>query len=147
MATLHPAFDELPLAEIDLSLPALAPNGNRYPCVKGQVCQYGSELRTTGEACVLGGTHQAMANYVMPLTQIAEGDSRYLYIGNATGEAHYKVLATRRATDIEITLQGSSSGEETPVCTVPTDTPYVRLAFTIPTSTHSTPYRLYVFYR
>ena len=147
MATLHPLFDELPLAEIDLSMPALAPHGNRYPCVIGQVRQCGRELRTEGEACVLGGTHQAMANYLLPLTQIAEGDSRYLYIGNAEGKAHYKVLATRRATDIEITLQDASTQEGKPVCTVPTDTPYVRLAFTIPTSTHSTPYRLYVFYR
>ena len=146
MGSFHPQFDEMPLGKIDLHTDVTAPNGNRYPVLKGKV-QYadGHLWAQDGEACILGGTHYAMANYVLPLDDIVTGECRYLYLGDEKGKAHYKVMADRVDEGINITLYSATKNAEQKVCQLPSNTPFIRLAFVIPTETHSTPYRLFVF--
>ena len=146
MGSFHPQFDEMPLGKIDLHTDVTAPNGNRYPVLKGKV-QYadGRLWAQDGEACILGGTHYAMANYVLPLGDIVTGECRYLYLGDEKGNAHYKVMADKVDEGINITLYSATKNAEQKVCQLPSNTPFIRLAFVIPTETHSTPYRLFVF--
>ncbi len=146
MGSFHPRFDELPLGRLDLRTDVTLPNGNPYPAVRGSVRHQDGRLwpQGDGEACVLVGNHMAMSNYVMPLHGIVRGESRYLYLGDADGNAHCRVLATRTSEGYDISYH-PAQGEPRPICRVSAQTPSIRLAFVIPTETHSTPYRLFVF--
>lgn len=155
MSSLHPQFDEMRLGQFSAHTPITQPHGNAYPVVRGQVRYADGQLWPDAQdneaddapldACLLVGTHYAMSNYLLPLQGIAMGDSRYLYLGDAQGHAHCRVVATRTGEGYQLTLHGPALQVPQSVCTLPAHTPLVRLAFVIPTETHSTPYRLFVF--
>ncbi|GEM_PF-3157855 len=108
------AFQDIPLGCIDFQYDVTRPRGNVYPNI-GQVdsLQY-SEGRLIpfteqkGEAAILAGIHHPLANYQVPLDDIAEGESRFLYLGSRDGHCAARVIATRISADqIQVSYQGS----------------------------------------
>lgn len=106
------AFNDILLGRIDLQYDITAPNGNVYPSV-GTVKKleyHSGRLRPVtdakGDAAVICGIHHPTANYLMPLDGIADGDSRYVYIGSKDGGRAARVLATRVADEIKVTFEG-----------------------------------------
>ena len=78
------------------------PSGLRYD--KGRIYPEGGS-----GAAILAGIHHPLANYLMPLDAIADGDSRYLYIGSQDGHCAARVIAQRKGPDIEVRFEGSAT--------------------------------------
>ena len=111
------AFQDILLGKIDLEYDITTPRGNVYPSIVGPSLIYdGGCLKLPAgdrnDAAILAGIHHPLANYIMPLDGIADGDSRYLYIGSKEGECAAKVIATRIASNIRVSFD---SGADKPV--------------------------------
>lgn len=106
------AFEDILLGRIDLEYDITAPSGNVYPSVgKTKTLRYDKGLLLVqpagkGDATVIGGMHHPLANYLLPLDGIADGDSRYVYIGSKDGECEARIAATRSGERIDITFEG-----------------------------------------
>ena len=103
------AFRDILLGRIDLQYDITVPNGNVYPAVgESKALRYDAgRLFTDKGTAVLGGIHHPLANYIMPLDGIADGDGRYLYIGTKEGECSARVVASRDGDRIEVKFEGS----------------------------------------
>lgn len=108
-------FQDILLGRIDLEYDITAPKGNLYPALpvtaaapsilrydKGRIYPEGGS-----GAAILAGIHHPLANYLMPIDAIADGDSRYLYIGSQDGHCAARVIAQRKGPDIEVRFEGS----------------------------------------
>jgi len=107
------AFEDLLLGRIDLQYDITAPSGNVYPPIgRTDSLRYdcGRLFPTSagiGDAAILAGIHHPLANYLMSLDCIADGESRYLYFGSLNGERAARVLATRWSDEIRVTFEGN----------------------------------------
>lgn len=105
------AFHDLLLGKIDLEYNILSTRGNVYPSIgKADSLRYESGCLfpvsdKQEDATILSGIHHPLANYLMPLNGIADGDSRYLYIGSKEGICTARILATRKGDAIEVTFE------------------------------------------
>ena len=111
------AFQDLLLGRINLEYNILSTRGNVYPAI-GEIDSLRYEggrlfpvTESKGDAAVLSGIHHPLANYLMPLDSIANGDSRYLYLGSKNGTCEARVVAKRIGNKIEVAFE--SRGETT----------------------------------
>jgi len=105
-------FEDILLSKIDLEYDITGPKGNMYPRIGtsdpvrfDSGCLYTIPTGNQG-AVALSGIHHPLANYLMPLDGISDGESRYLYIGDKNGNCVVRILATRKSEEIIITFQG-----------------------------------------
>ncbi|MBQ4286882.1 MAG: hypothetical protein II770_02520, partial [Bacteroidales bacterium] len=83
---------------------------------------------TPGEAYVISGIHQPECNYVMDISGIQAGDTRYLYIGGKDGNAAMRVLFKNTGSGISISCE--SGGKVYPVGEAPSNAYKARLFIT-----------------
>ena len=101
------AYD-IKLSEINLKGDVLVPNSNMYPAFgSSELVQLDNALfpKTPGEAYVISGIHQPRCNYVMDLSGIQAGDTRYLYIGGKDGVKTIRVLFKNTGSAISISCE------------------------------------------
>ena len=112
------AFEDLLLGRIDLQYDITAPNGNVYPSVgKVGTLKYDEGLirpvtDRKDDAAVIGGIHHPLSNYLLPLDGIADGDSRYVFIGSKEGRQAARFTAPRVADEIRVTYQGGGEAAQ-----------------------------------
>lgn len=111
------AFNDILLGRIDLQYDITAPRGNVYPSVGAvRTLKYDSGrlmpvTQTKGDAVVIGGIHHPLSNYIMQLDGIADGDSRYVFLGSKEGACRARIVATRVSDKIRVTFEGSGEAE------------------------------------
>jgi hypothetical protein len=124
------AYD-IKLSEINLKGEVLIKNSNMYPAFgSSKLVQKDDALfpETPGEAYVVSGVHQPECNYVMDMSGIQSGDTRYLYIGSKDGEKAMRVLFKNTGSAISISCE--SGGETVPVGEAPSDIVEARVFMT-----------------
>lgn len=107
------AFQDLLLGCIDLQYDITAPHGNVYPRIgKTDSLRYDGGClfpvsESQKEASVLAGIHHPLANYLMPLDHISDGESRYLYLGTGEGVCAARIVAARMSDRIQVSFEGN----------------------------------------
>lgn len=124
------AYD-IKLSEINLKGEVLIKNSNMYPAFgSSKLVQVDEALvpETPGEAYVISGIHQPECNYLMDISGIQAGDTRYLYIGGKDGNAAMRVLFKNTGSGISISCE--SGGKVYPVGEAPSNAYKARLFIT-----------------
>lgn len=87
---------ELTLSEICLDADILNAHAEVYPVRGDGIKQYFGKVYSKGsESMIIGGIHQPYSNYILSLSEIENGDQRYLWIGKLDEEKSLKVMFKR----------------------------------------------------
>ena len=122
---------DLEYSVIDLSGDVLPANSNMYPATGStRLVQRGDALypEGAGDVRITAGIHHPLAHYILDLKEIAEGDTRYIFLGSPEGDPLLQVRFTATGNGIRAELW--QAGKKESVGILPASARQARFFFT-----------------